>query len=978
MINNKLDSVSHVPTKFKGFWLELEELFDILVFKKYIIKFLDVRTQYQILIKIRYNVDEFAMLGQQFLFKYDNYLDDFSFYSFRDIISNRLNIALDNYGISEPDVVLIHVEYRVVFYGELEKLKIEGIKHTISKNEYAKIRNISPYFPLSNDLTEYGKPLKAVMSNNIVKSVLFLTNKDNMGEYLDFIEIFNKNNTLLPSKVKPTPFHSKQLFFQRRVKGGDIILVIDIINTSKYIKKAYSLSGVFLGEVEDFNIDNNLLKRKFGNYTFFIKQNSIIFSEKKNYLTAIKKKSFVDNNAIIEDIRIGVIDLETYTVNINGVKLAKVYTIGFFTNLNFKPVLYYIDIETLNSEKIVLKCIDEMLRPKYRGITFYAHNSGMFDNVFILKILSEFNKQVTNNPYIIKTVCRDNIILKLTIQRKIDGVLQSVSILDSYRILTDKLSVLCTKYEVEESKGYFPYDFATVNNLSYIGETPNKNYYDSSMTLKEYNDIKKDVWNFKEESLSYLSKDLIGLYQVLKKVNRTLFLDFNIKMSNCLTVSKMSYVIFTKDYLSADKPIPLINKKAIYRDIKLGYYGGITEVYKPYGENLYYYDVNSLYPYVSLNDMVGLECHKQEYINKKANLNELFGFFYCDIEAPLNKYLGILPVRTNAGIIFPVGRWSGMYFSEELKYAVENGYVINIKWGYKFNRVSDLFTKYVENLYKMKSYPKNITQKNLAKSLLNNLIGRFGLDINKPITEIVDSKTFNEISLTRKITAQNKITDDSFLVTYIPELDESICESFNIDFIKALKSFKESKQNNTFDGVSIPIAAATTAYGRIHITKIKNKILEMGGNIYYSDTDSIVTDLELPTNMVDSKILGKLKLEHKVVRGYFISAKTYCLINTKGDEIKKAKGLKSTTLKEADYIDLYKGNNIKTGEKTYSTTNYYEGSVVISNKYITLNTNSYTKRTKIYKDKNWIDTKPLIYNINNSCVTNQNNQNSIT
>ncbi len=83
---------------------------------------------------------------------------------------------------------------------------------------------------------------------------------------------------------------------------------------------------------------------------------------------------------------------------------------------------------------------------------------------------------------------------------------------------------------------------------------------------------------------------MISLYQVLKKVNRSLFLDFNVKMTNCLTVSKMSYEIFSKDYLSVDKPIPLINKKAIYRDIKLGYYGGMTEVYKPYGENLYYYD----------------------------------------------------------------------------------------------------------------------------------------------------------------------------------------------------------------------------------------------------------------------------------------------------------------------------------------------------------------------------------------------------
>ena len=48
----------------------------------------------------------------------------------------------------------------------------------------------------------------------------------------------------------------------------------------------------------------------------------------------------------------------------------------------------------------------------------------------------------------------------MTIKRKVDGVLHSVSILDSYRILTDKLSDLCSNYQVEESKGYFPYDFA--------------------------------------------------------------------------------------------------------------------------------------------------------------------------------------------------------------------------------------------------------------------------------------------------------------------------------------------------------------------------------------------------------------------------------------------------------------------------------------------------------------------------------------
>ena len=96
----------------------------------------------------------------------------------------------------------------------------------------------------------------------------------------------------------------------------------------------------------------------------------------------------MDTVIIIEDVRIGVIDLETYNVN----NLAKVYALGFLTNLDNKPVLYYIDGKTLNSDEIILNCVDEMLRPKYSGTTFYAHNFGRFDSVFIIKDILEYNK----------------------------------------------------------------------------------------------------------------------------------------------------------------------------------------------------------------------------------------------------------------------------------------------------------------------------------------------------------------------------------------------------------------------------------------------------------------------------------------------------------------------------------------------------------------------------------------------------------
>jgi hypothetical protein len=106
--------------------------------------------------------------------------------------------------------------------------------------------------------------------------------------------------------------------------------------------------------------------------------------------------------------------------------------------------------------------------------------------------------------------------------------------------------------------------------------------------------------------------------------------------------------------------IPLINNKSIYTNIKESYFGGITEVYKPYGKKLYYYDVNSLYPYSALNSMPGLHCVYEEDINKNIRdiNNDLFGFYFCKIKTS-DKYIGLLPFRDKQSIIMPTGEWEG-------------------------------------------------------------------------------------------------------------------------------------------------------------------------------------------------------------------------------------------------------------------------------------------------------------------------------
>jgi DNA polymerase type B, organellar and viral len=145
----------------------------------------------------------------------------------------------------------------------------------------------------------------------------------------------------------------------------------------------------------------------------------------------------------------------------------------------------------------------------------------------------------------------------------------------------------------------------------------------------------------------------------MTKASKQIYLDYNVNIMDNLTISGLAVRIFLKDFYQHN--IPCINKISMYRDIKKGYYGGITEVYKPYGENLYYYDVNSLYPFVALQDMPGLTCSKVYYKHGVdfSSLGNVFGFFHCSIITPKDDYLGILPVRTANGIHFPLGKWTG-------------------------------------------------------------------------------------------------------------------------------------------------------------------------------------------------------------------------------------------------------------------------------------------------------------------------------
>lgn len=186
-------------------------------------------------------------------------------------------------------------------------------------------------------------------------------------------------------------------------------------------------------------------------------------------------------------------------------------------------------------------------------------------------------------------------------------------------------------------------------------------------------------------------------------------------------------------------------------------------------------------------------------------------------------------------------------FSKEIENAKLYGYSFEIEKGYIFEN-KNIFKEYVETLYSMRQNYKSSDVRNyIAKILLNSLYGRFGMNVN-----------FNKINIIHK----NEVGNFEF-----KNLDSIVNEIDLGDYIIVIH---EDKNEGLDQNVSVGIASAITAYARIHMSYFKNN---PNINLYYTDTDSIYTDSEIDSNLIDNKILGKLKLENTCKTAIFLAPK---------------------------------------------------------------------------------------------------------
>lgn len=938
-------AIGFLKDKISFYYFDYGLIKDFYTFRDKLVNIIRPGNKYAFLLKVKRDDGGWGMVGKHttYLFLSD-YEDTFN------VLHKHLLEILEEYIEDYNYCGLDIIQLMVINVKRLPDLEVYNINNLKLDKNLVRIGETKRNFnrlilPLTmNDLYYGNKLLKIFSKEGLIKEV-YLDGKN-------IITLIDKNS-LLVNKGNNTGDVEFYEFINLKNKKYIILMKKDKNNSN--LLEVFNKDGNKLLSATDLKINDEEFKRRIGNFTLWIKGNVISKYEVEDKLPIIKP--LPPQLEAVRNSNIGSLDIETY-FNPQDNK-SHVYAMGYkifrpdITNLFYKS-------KSQSSNELVIECINSMLINKYKGFIFYVHNFSGFDVVFILSALAEYNLK-NNYYYKLEPIFRDDRIIKLNIgiKTKGSGGWLKITLVDSYNLLNKSLEALAIDFECEQTKGKFCHLFVNESTLYYIGNTPAKEYF-KGINDEEYNLIVKPDWDLKTESLKYLARDLDCLLEIIDKFNKYVYLTYDLQITNCLTISRLAINILRYRYLGDQyKGLPLILKPTIFNFIKKGYYGGITEVYKPYCQDGYYYDVNSEYPFVAKNKMPGNRyTYIEDNMGKGLNLDKLFGFFYCKVKTN-NGYLGLLPMHIEGNLILPNGEFYGVWFSEELKFAKDHGYEITVIKGYNFNILENVFNKFVDDLYDIRQKSKGMI-KTVTKLILNSPFGRFGMNINKPITEIVNKDKLDYILSTHVVMSLKVLNENLFIVSYDSLISKPICDKSGLNYIKVLESNKKDYENNSkIEDVSITTAAAITAYARIHINTIKLWILSNGGILYYSDTDSIVTNLNLPSEMLGNE-LGLLKLEYKIKKAYFITSKTYMMELYNGDLIKKAKGVYAENLNKSDYENLYYKNIDVKAIKGDTYVDFEQGTVNIKDKEVMLHYNAYTKRQKILNEGVWVDTKPIV------------------
>ena len=483
----------------------------------------------------------------------------------------------------------------------------------------------------------------------------------------------------------------------------------------------YVYKGKTLFKFKDELLDRDNLgtfKRMIKKQTYHFLDGKLLYKERFcNYkmIKPLQAKPYHNNKFITMDLE---------TRNVNGTLVP--YAIALFDGRNSKT-FYITDYK--DHEDMLKNAIQSIMLRRYNGYKVYLHNFSNFDGIFLFKILVSLADSI-------QPIINDN--RYVNTKFKFNDNKYKLEFRDSLLMLPVSLRKLAKAFDVED-KTIFPYNFISEDNIfiNYAGEVPNFKYFDN-ITKEEYNlyakEFKDKQWNLRYETLKYCVQDCVTLYQVLDEFFKQNFLMNGVNASDYVSIPSLNYANFRTRFLN-DFEIPVITGE-MYEFIKDSYYGGAVDVYKPYGKNVYRYDVNSLYPYIMRNypmpigqpTIVDGDSSKIETIIKDETK---FSFVEVEIECPDTIQAPLILTRFKFNgvekTIAPVGKWRGVYTSIEILRGIELGYKFKY---YKcvYFTAKFIFKDFVDFYYNIKkNSPKTSSEYTISKLMLNSLYGRFGM-----------------------------------------------------------------------------------------------------------------------------------------------------------------------------------------------------------------------------------------------------------
>ena len=447
---------------------------------------------------------------------------------------------------------------------------------------------------------------------------------------------------------------------------------------SKYYLVDYKINNITLFKFKDQLLDSKLenclytFVRTLYDQEYYFKDGKLIWKSIARTCKFIEPKK---SRVYFRNRNFLTVDLETRTIN--G-KMQPV-CVSIFDGKVAKS-FYLLDYH--NEHDMLKASIEYLMIRKYSGYKVYLHNFSYFDGVFLLRVLSYLSHKI-------QPVIRDNRIVDLRFSYNIKNDKKTFYFLffrDSYLLLPSSLRDLAKSFNVED-KSIFPYDF--INNpeitLNYVGDVPNFKFFNNINDKEYYSYVssfssRNKKWNLREELIKYCEQDVIALYQVIDKFSKDIYDMFNLNITDNPTLPSLAFLIYRNKFMPKNINIPIILGDT-YLDIKDGYTGGSVDVYKPFGKNIFHYDVNSLYPFVMRNFPMPVGIPKYfegdifNGIDFTSERDKPFGVFDVEVISPDNLNIPILQtkIQTEFGgirTVSPLGKWEGTYFSEEIYNAI--------------------------------------------------------------------------------------------------------------------------------------------------------------------------------------------------------------------------------------------------------------------------------------------------------------------